>query len=113
MHLHGHDFYLLAQGIGAYNSSSVTLVTKNPPRRDVAMLPSSGYMVIGYQANNPGAWLLHCHVGWHKGEGLALQVVERYSEIATLIDYDTLNSTCSAWNTYATANSIIENDSGV
>jgi hypothetical protein len=30
-----------------------------------------------------------------------------------LIDYDTLNSTCAAWDTYATANSIVEDDSGV
>jgi FtsP/CotA-like multicopper oxidase with cupredoxin domain len=34
----------------------------NPPRRDVAMLPANGWMVIAFQADNPGAWLLHCHV---------------------------------------------------
>jgi len=77
------------------------------------MLPSSGYLVIGFQADNPGAWLMHCHIGWHISEGMALQVVERYSEIAALIDYDILNSTCSAWETYATTNSIVEDDSGV
>jgi len=56
---------------------------------------------------------MHCHIGWHTSEGFALQIVERYDEIAALIDYDTLNSTCAAWDTYATANSIVEDDSGV
>jgi len=77
------------------------------------MLPSSGHLVIAFQTDNPGAWLMHCHIGWHTSEGFALQLVERYSEIAALIDYDTLNSTCAAWETYATANDIVVDDSGV
>ena len=113
IHLHGHDFFILAQGSGTFDSSSTTLSLTNPPRRDVAMLPSSGHLVIAFQTDNPGAWLMHCHIGWHTSEGFALQIVERYSEIAALIDYDTLNSTCAAWDTYATANSIEADDSGV
>jgi FtsP/CotA-like multicopper oxidase with cupredoxin domain len=58
IHLHGHDFYVLAQGSGTYDNSTVTLGLTNPPRRDVAMLPSSGYLVIGFQTDNPGAWLM-------------------------------------------------------
>ena len=111
IHLHGHDFFILAQGTGTY-SSSVTLSLTNPPRRDVAMLPASGHLVIAFQTDNPGAWLMHCHIGWHTSEGFALQLVERYSEIAAITDYDTLNSTCKTWTTYATANDIVEDDSG-
>ncbi|RDW92183.1 hypothetical protein BP5796_01577 [Coleophoma crateriformis] len=112
IHLHGHDFYVLAQAEGTFDSST-TLTTTNPPRRDVAMLPASGYLVIGFITDNPGAWLLHCHIGWHTSEGFALQLVERYSEIAALIDYDTMNSTCAAYDAYAAANNIVEDDSGV
>jgi len=112
IHLHGHDFYILGQGTGTY-STSTTLNLSNPPRRDVAMLPASGYLVIALYTDNPGAWLMHCHIGWHTSEGFALQLVERYSEIAALIDYDTLNDTCTAWTTYTTADSIVEGDSGV
>lgn len=54
IHLHGHDFFILAQGAGTY-SSSTTLTLTNPPRRDVAMLPASGYLVIAFQTDNPGA----------------------------------------------------------
>ncbi|TVY46600.1 Laccase [Lachnellula occidentalis] len=113
IHLHGHDFYILAQDTGTYDASTVTLSLTNPPRRDVAMLPAGGYLVIAFKTDNPGAWLMHCHIGWHTSEGFALQIVERYSEIAALIDYDTLNSTCDAWTAYATADDIVGDDSGV
>ncbi|TVY86080.1 Laccase, partial [Lachnellula willkommii] len=113
IHLHGHDFYVIAQDTGTYDSSTVSFNLTNPPRRDVAMLPASGYLVIAFKTDNPGAWLMHCHIGWHTSEGFDLQIVERYSEISALIDHDTLNSTCDAWTTYATTNNVVEDDSGV
>lgn len=69
IHLHGHDFFVLAQGSGAY-SDSVDLTLINPPRRDTAMLPASGYLVIAFETDNPGAWLMHCHIGrWSRNQG--------------------------------------------
>ncbi|KAM0452071.1 hypothetical protein ACHAPV_009695 [Trichoderma viride] len=112
VHLHGFDFYVLAQGTGTY-SDSVTLNTDNPTRRDVAMLPASGYLVLAFETDNPGAWLMHCHIGWHTSEGFGLQWVVRQSEIADLLDYDSLNSTCAAWTSYTSTNSVIEDDSGI
>ena len=53
----------------------------NPPRRDVALLPANGYLIIAFKSDNPGAWLLHCHIAWHASAGLALQVLEREREI--------------------------------
>ena len=64
IHVHGHDFYLLAQGAGAF-SSDTPLKLNNPPRRDVAMLPAAGHLVLAWETDNPGAWLVHCHIGWH------------------------------------------------
>ncbi|KAI5851628.1 Cupredoxin [Morchella snyderi] len=113
IHLHGHDFFILAQGTGTYADTTPTLNTANPPRRDVAMLPGGGYLVLAFQTDNPGAWLMHCHIGWHTSEGFALQFVERYDEINTLIDYDSLNDTCTAWSSYQTAAGLVEDDSGV
>lgn len=114
IHLHGHDFYIIAQDTGTYDADTTTLNLVNPPRRDVAMLPGSGFLVIAFYTDNPGAWLLHCHIGWHTSEGFALQLVERQSEIAALMDYDTLDSTCAAWDTYTTTDAYIEQeDSGV
>ncbi|RDI86174.1 hypothetical protein Vi05172_g3726 [Venturia inaequalis] len=116
IHLHGHDFYVVASGTGTYDSSTVTLNLSNPPRRDVATLPASGYLVLAFETDNPGAWLMHCHIGWHTLEGFALQFLEQSALIDSmaLIDYDALNSTCSAWNTYTAANAIVQtDDSGI
>ena len=66
MHLHGHDFLLLAEGKGVFNESvlqSANLV--NPTRRDVVTMPASdptasdtgGFVVIAFPLNNPGVWV--------------------------------------------------------
>jgi hypothetical protein len=66
--------------LGVWNNSfASTLQYKNPPRRDVAMLPSpggpggpggpgsgppptGGWLVLAFLTDNPGAWLMHCHI---------------------------------------------------
>ncbi|KAJ5983636.1 Multicopper oxidase type 3 [Penicillium waksmanii] len=112
IHLHGHDFFILAQGTGTYSSSDITTLT-NPPRRDTAILPSSGYLVVAFKTDNPGAWLMHCHIGWHTEEGFAIQFLERWKEARKLIDYSTLNSTCENWTTYTTEATLEQDDDGI
>ena len=43
--------------------------------------------MIAFQTDNPGAWLMHCHIGWHVAEGLAVQFIESSSEAIGLIDH--------------------------
>ena len=113
VHLHGHDFHILAEGAGSFDSS-VVLNLKNPARRDTALLPAAGYIVLAFQTDNPGAWLMHCHIGWHVSMGFALQIVEQKSKIpSTVADTCVLKNTCSTWGNYATANDIKVLDSGV
>lgn len=113
IHLHGHDFFVLAQGTGSYDADTAVLNTSNPPRRDTALLPPSGYMVIAFETDNPGVWLMHCHIGWHTSQGFALQFVERYDEIAALTDVTTLSDTCSTWTTFQNDENIGQEDSGI
>lgn len=54
MHLHGHDFYILAQGSGIFDPDLATLNTVNPPRRDTATMQGTGYLVIAFLSDNPG-----------------------------------------------------------
>ena len=91
----------------------MTLSLDNPARRDTATLPASGYLVLAFLTDNPGAWLMHCHIGWHTEEGLALQFIERQDDITALIDATTLQDTCTTWVDYQTANDIVEDDSGL
>ncbi|KAM7184307.1 multicopper oxidase [Naviculisporaceae sp. PSN 640] len=78
MHLHGHDFAILnvTDGTPAVGES-IKLKLDNPPRRDVVMVPKNGLVVIAFKADNPGNWLMHCHIARHAAEGLGLQILER------------------------------------
>jgi FtsP/CotA-like multicopper oxidase with cupredoxin domain len=93
MHLHGYEFavigiekvvvelwfydifikYLYFQKL---NSSITTktviemdqngLLKRNllkAPLKDTVTVPVGGYTIIRFRANNPGAWLFHCHLG--------------------------------------------------
>jgi FtsP/CotA-like multicopper oxidase with cupredoxin domain len=112
IHLHGHDFFIIAQGTGTYDVDT-TLKLVNPPRRDTAMLPASGYLVLAFETNNPGAWLMHCHIGWHTSEGFAMQFVEQYDAIAPLTKSDALESGCQAWKAHVDTAGVEQEDSGV
>ncbi|KAI1167575.1 multicopper oxidase [Nemania serpens] len=112
-HLHGHDFFILAQVSMATFSNASQLNLSNPPRRDVAMIPASGFLAIAFQNDNPGVWLAHCHIGWHTSQGFALQLVERSSEIKAITDLDALQDTCATWNKYQDKTDLEQEDSGV
>ena len=67
MHLHGHDFYILAEGFGEWNGKIIN--AQNPPRKDTHVLPNAtsegpAYLVVEIDADNPGAWAFHCHIAW-------------------------------------------------
>ncbi|CAM8883481.1 unnamed protein product [Rhodiola kirilowii] len=74
MHLHGYDFHILAQGFGNFNpltdTSKFNLV--DPPVRNTVGVPPGGWVVIKFVADNPGAWLMHCHLDVHLTWGLAM-----------------------------------------
>ncbi|KAF8537352.1 Cupredoxin [Trichophaea hybrida] len=116
IHLHGHDFAILAQGTGAWDSldPKPVLSLDNPLRRDVALLPAKGYLVIAFKTDNPGIWLMHCHIAWHSSSGFALQIVERQSEIeATVANPDMIKDTCESWKNFTEKVEIYQVDSGV
>jgi FtsP/CotA-like multicopper oxidase with cupredoxin domain len=61
--LHGHDFAILEQAANkVYDPKNVSLKWDNPPRRDVVLLPSNGYAIIAFRTDNPGPWIMHCHM---------------------------------------------------
>ncbi|KAK3329784.1 Cupredoxin [Apodospora peruviana] len=76
LHLHGHDTYVLARGGGLYLDSLIEVQTVNPPRRDTVNLPQNGFVVLAFQTDNPGSWLLHCHIEWHLHDGFAMSIIE-------------------------------------
>lgn len=100
VHLHGHDFSVLGAGTGNFTDVS-QLNFNNPTRRDVAMLPQNGWLVVAFQTNNPGVWLMHCHIAWHVSEGFAVQFLEQASAIPdTFALDDSWDRTCRNWDDY-------------
>jgi hypothetical protein len=54
IHLHGHDMFLLGTGDGQFDADAnlADLDFTNPPRRDVAFLKASGWLVIAYPVSS-------------------------------------------------------------
>jgi hypothetical protein len=61
--------------------------------------------------DNPGAWLMHCHIAWHVGEGLAVQFLEAKDQ--SPVGDAAWDSTCSKWNQYALNPGYPKSDSGL
>jgi hypothetical protein len=108
MHLHGHDFAILGQGYNSEDLPNVDVNFDNPPRRDTVLIPSSGWVIMAFKADNPGSWLFHCHIPWHASNGLALQVLERQADFKTLMTPEKLkqvNRGCGQWDAWVSNSS--------
>ena len=98
VHIHGNAFFVIAYGYGTHQNSSAAdpivnnptfscdpeslkcSKTKrigklidfnyiNPPKRTTVLVPTGGYVVLRFKADNPGMWPLHCHVLSHSLSG--------------------------------------------
>ncbi|CAL5094038.1 unnamed protein product [Urochloa decumbens] len=74
MHLHGFNFFVLAQDFGNYDEAVATpqFNLVNPQERNTVAVPTGGWAVIRFVANNPGMWFMHCHFDAHLDLGLAM-----------------------------------------
>ncbi|PQE04935.1 multicopper oxidase protein [Rutstroemia sp. NJR-2017a BBW] len=117
MHLHGHDFFVLSEGSGTTWDGTITNPT-NPMRRDTQLMrPGPSYLIIEFEADNPGVWPLHCHTGTHNSAGLLVNILERPDLITGgrggMIER-VGRETCGPWNAYTSSGGVVnELDSGV
>ena len=83
VHLHGQSFAVL--GMDKLGESVLIDDVKqldmegklkrnliSPPIKDTVQIPSGGYTVFRFYADNPGIWFMHCHVEFHAESGMAL-----------------------------------------
>lgn len=78
MHLHGHQFWVLAEGTGTWDGTVTN--GRNPQRRDTQLLDIGSttvpyYAVLEFEADNPGVWPFHCHLGSHSAAGLLVNIM--------------------------------------
>ncbi|KAJ1876084.1 ferroxidase fet3 [Coemansia sp. RSA 1722] len=90
IHLHGHVFQIVSSGpeeltpsLGFSETSNEntkepvkTYTGRVPISRDTVVIPSGRYVKIRFRADNPGAWLLHCHMDIHMGMGMVMTFIE-------------------------------------
>ncbi|KAF8490605.1 laccase 17 [Gautieria morchelliformis] len=78
-HLHGHTFDVIQSASGGAPNYV------NPPRRDVVASggTTDNPVRIRFRTDNPGPWLVHCHVDWHLAAGLAAVFAEDPAGIAS------------------------------
>ncbi|MQL88644.1 hypothetical protein Taro_021215 [Colocasia esculenta] len=77
IHLHGFNFFVLAMGFGNYDPAAAerrfNLV--HPQVRNTIAVPAGGWAVLRFVANNPGAWIMHCHMDSHMVMGLGMAFI--------------------------------------
>ncbi|TVY38477.1 oxidoreductase [Lachnellula occidentalis] len=112
IHLHGHNMFVLHVGPGAWDGTTIVNAA-NPQRRDVQLLPAGGHMVLQINADNPGAWPLHCHIAWHVSAGLYVTVLERPDDIANLPIPSIMAQTCRDWSVFTGEEVVNQIDSGL
>ncbi|KAI1608787.1 Cupredoxin [Exophiala viscosa] len=112
MHIHGHNMYVLHEGVGSWDGSTVR--PNNPMRRDVQLLQPSGYIAIEVVADNPSVWPFHCHIAWHVSGGLYVNILERPDLILSQVKVLTsANNLCTSWNAFTSKDMVDQIDSGL
>lgn len=106
IHLHGHHFHVVdvqygnygddglrtsgAEGIdcgdGPFSCTNPKWKDSDPyadlgkinssPLKDTIVVPGGGYAVVYFKSNNPGWWLMACHVLDHFFEGMGVMIYE-------------------------------------
>ncbi|BAS94385.1 putative laccase-11 [Oryza sativa Japonica Group] len=74
LHLHGYDFYVVGTGFGNYDASNDTAKYNlvDPVQRNTISVPTAGWVAIRFVADNPGVWIMHCHLDVHLSWGLSM-----------------------------------------
>ncbi|EXJ82593.1 hypothetical protein A1O3_06406 [Capronia epimyces CBS 606.96] len=112
MHIHGHNMFVLNEGLGSWDGSVVN--PTNPTRRDVQMLQPYGYMAMQIDADNPGVWPFHCHIAWHVSGGLYVNILEHPELIPSAIEIpSSVNDLCTSWGSFTAQGPIDQIDSGL
>jgi len=85
IHLHGHFFNVLGSGSIPEENPMAYIREQNeagnivrnldfPPRKDSVQSIPGEYLLIRFYADNPGYWLMHCHISFDVVEGQVLVV---------------------------------------
>ncbi|KAL2258560.1 hypothetical protein VTK26DRAFT_8091 [Humicola hyalothermophila] len=109
MHLHGHNFYILHEGVGPWDGTIVR--PENPHRRDVHLVRGNGHLVIQFDGA-PGAWAFHCHIAWHASGGFFSSLIIDPETVRKFPIPRKAEKNCRAWEHWSRRNVVDQIDSG-
>ncbi|RLN59760.1 hypothetical protein BBJ28_00024849 [Nothophytophthora sp. Chile5] len=90
-HLHAHTPWVVGNGHASIEdilqNNLPPMKLQGPMLRDVYTVPPCatdehgvcvdvGYLVLRFTADNPGVWIMHCHIDWHMDIGMSMMFVE-------------------------------------
>ena len=102
--------YVIGQGLGS--GAGVAYNLTNPLCRDTHSVEAGGYLTIAFPLDNPGAWLMHCHISRHISAGFGVQFLEGVDKIV-MPDQTAFDDTCASWRDYAATAIYHQDDSGL
>ncbi|KAL0384506.1 UNVERIFIED_CONTAM: Laccase-14 [Sesamum radiatum] len=84
IHLHGYGFYVVGWGFGNFDPEKDPLGYNlvDPPQETTVGIPNNGWVAIRFRADNPGVWLLHCHLERHQSWGMSTIIVVKNGDTA-------------------------------
>lgn len=86
-------------------------LNRNGPRKDTVFVPSGGYTIIRFRADNIGYWFMHCHIESHMGVGMSLMFqTGSHKQIADLVKRDFKNACNRGFGADLFTNSSSRND---
>ena len=68
-----------------YNNNDISLPS-NPLIRDTLTIYKFGLVILHVEADNPGAWFLHCHNDFHAATGMSSMVIEKPDAAKTFLN---------------------------
>ncbi|ETP45561.1 hypothetical protein F442_08048 [Phytophthora nicotianae P10297] len=94
-HMHTHAPWVVGSGAASLSdiqAGNIPLKLQGAMKRDVYTVPpcdtdatgactNHGYVVLRFTADNPGVWIMHCHIDWHLDAGLTMILVEGEIEL--------------------------------
>jgi FtsP/CotA-like multicopper oxidase with cupredoxin domain len=84
IHVHGRHFFVLGRGVGNFTWNTVEEASAalppgafnlvDPPLRDTfaTLGAADSWLVIRRRSDNPGVWLMHCHIQSHLQGGMSV-----------------------------------------
>ncbi|KAJ1669557.1 ferroxidase fet3 [Coemansia sp. RSA 25] len=107
-HIHGHNFFIITRGSVDKNPKNRKTAGQYPMRRDTITVPALSYAIIRFRADNPGIWMMHCHMQFHNDQGLAMTFIEAPFQIINSTDPlpDQMLKNCAALGIPTSGNAI-------